>query len=228
MFFLSYQNSICQDSDKREIRLPIWTFHDDSVSIYGLSIGAFSGYDSTQYAVTNGLRIEIPGVGALPWVLMGNTSPIGNDDSLANKITRKDFVFSEIINGVNVSTGSWGKMNYNGLTISLIAQHGYITNGIAIAGLINSISKVNGLSIGGIILNESLHHNGLQLGLLGNSSIIMSGVQIGVVNGANTMKGIQFGLINKTYKSIGLQFGLWNKNEHRNFPLINWSFKMKK
>tara|TARA_R110002050_G_scaffold45957_1_gene108362 strand:+ start:203 stop:901 length:699 start_codon:yes stop_codon:yes gene_type:complete len=224
IIFLSYQNSLSQDTNKREIRFPIWTFHENNVAIYGISVGAFSGYDSTQNTVSNGLRIEIPGVGALPGILMGNSSPLRDGDTITKGIKRKDFVFSEIINGINISTGSWGKMNYNGLTISLVAQHGYLTNGIAISGLINSTNKVNGISIGGVILNEALHHNGLQIGLLGNSSIIMFGVQIGVQNEAKTLEGLQVGLFNRTYKSKGLQLGLWNINEHRKLPLINWSF----
>lgn len=218
-------SAVCQDSEHRSLRLPIWTFHEKNVNIYGVSLGAFSWYGNDRNTVANGLRIEVPGVGFL--TLLGNGSPVSHVDTITEGIRRQDFDFSEIINGVNISTGSWGELNYNGLTIGIAAQNGYVSHGIAIAGLWNSINKVNGISIGGLLLNESLQHNGIQIGGLGSSAILMNGIQIAVVNKAKTMKGLQIGVVNRTFKSTGIQIGLWNVNEHRKFPIINWSYGKK-
>ena len=223
--FLISQIALVQASEKRESRLPLWTFHEKNVSIYGLSIGGFSGYGFNRNTVTNGVRLEIPGIGFL--APLGNGSPVSDIDTIGHGIKRQDFVFSEIVNGINISTGSWGELNYNGLTIGLFAQNGYLANGLAVSGLWNSVNKVNGISFGGLLLNEALQHNGIQVGGLASSSIIMSGVQIGVLNEAKTMSGVQIGLINKTNKSRGFQFGLWNINERRRLPLINWNFRNK-
>lgn len=212
-----------QDINKRKLRLPIWTFHEKNVSIYGVSLGAFSWCDNNRNTVTNGIRIEAPGIGFL--TLLGNGSPMSDIDTITESIKRQDFKFSEVVNGLNVSSGSWGELNYNGITIALAGQNGFLTNGIAIAGLWNSINKVNGISIGGLLLNESLQLNGIQIAGMANGAIILTGLQIGVLNEAKTMKGVQIGLFNKTYKSKGLQIGIWNINEHRKFPIINWSFK---
>lgn len=219
------QLAIAQTPEKRELRLPLWTFHEKNVSIYGVSIGSFSWVGNNRNTVTNGIRVEVPGIGFL--APLGNGSPMSDIDTISQGLRRQDFDFSEIVNGVNLSTGSWGDLNYNGLTIGIIAQNGLIANGIALSGLWNSVNKVNGISVGGILLNESLQHNGVQIGGV-SSSIIMYGLQIGVLNQAKTMKGLQIGLINKTGKSSGLQLGLWNINEYRKLPLINWSFRNKK
>jgi|SRR5690554_4331264 len=223
--FLFPLTAVCQVCERRSLRLPIGTFHEKNVTIYGLSLGAFSWYANERNTVTNGLRIEVPGVGFL--TLLGNGSPVSHVDTITKGISRQDFDFSEIVNGINISTGSWGELNYNGLTIGVAAQNGYLANGIAIAGVWNSINKVNGMSIGGLLLNESLQHNGIQIGGLGNRSLLMNGVQIAFVNKAKTMNGLQIGLVNKSFKSTGIQIGLWNVNELRKFPIVNWSYSKK-
>lgn len=225
-FLLVGKTGFSQESEKRKLRLPIWTFHDKNVSIYGISVGAFSWTGNNRNTITNGLRIEVPGIGFL--TLLANGSPMSHIDTITKGIKRQDFEFSEIVNGINISSGSWGELNYNGLTLALAGQNGFLTNGVAIAGLWNSINKVNGVSIGGILLNETLHHNGIQIGGIANAAIIMKGLQIGIMNGAKSMDGIQIGLFNKTFKSKGLQIGLWNINEHRKLPILNWSFKKEK
>jgi len=211
-----------QESEKRKLRLPIWTFHDKNVSIFGISIGAYSTAIDYRNTVTNGLRIETPGLGFL--VLLGNGSPISHIDTITKGINRQDFNFSEIINGINISTGSLGSINYNGISLAFGGQTGELLNGLSISGLTSSINKVNGVSIGGLLVNETLQLNGIQISGA-NTCIIMSGIQIGIMNEAKNMKGVQVGLINKTFKSKGIQLGLWNVNEHRQFPIINWSFK---
>jgi hypothetical protein len=225
LFCLNTQIALSQDTNKRKFRAPIWTFHEKNTSIYGISVGAYSGFGAARNTVTNGIRLEVPGVGLL--LLIANGSPIDKVDTLTEGVKREDFNFSEIVNGINISTGSAGEINYNGISIAIISQNGYLTNGIAIASLTNSMNKVNGISIGGLLVNEALQHNGIQIGGA-NSAIIMSGIQISVVNEAKSMRGLQIGLINTTNDSRGFQFGLWNINEHRRLPLINWNFKKKK
>ncbi len=216
----SYQTAIAQNEEERSVKYPAWTFHDTNVTIYGISIGAWTGKD--RNTVTNGLRIELPGFGVL--IPAANGTNIYYTDTITEELGRDDFTFSEVVNGINISLGSWGDLNYNGITFGLIGQNGYVANGIAFSGLINSINLVNGISIGGVLVNEALQHNGIQIGGIANSSIIMYGLQIAVQNSAKTMKGIQIGLINHTYDSTGIQIGLWNTNEHRSLPFINWSF----
>ena len=220
------QIALSQETIKRKTRFPIWTFHESNVTINGISVGAFSWLGNDRNTVTNGIRLEVPGIGIM--ALAGNGSPISDIDTIPEGIKREDFEFSEIVNGINLSTGSWGEMNYNGVTLALVAQNGYLANGMAAAFVWNSINKVNGVSVGGFLANECLHHNGFQIGGFGNLSIIMYGMQLAVRNEAKTMRGVQIGLYNKTYNSKGVQFGLWNINEHRKLPIINWSFGKKK
>jgi len=199
------------------LRLPIWTFHTHNTTIYGVSIGAFSHTGSERFVRSNGIRLEIPGIGFLAPI--GNGSPITGIDTLKST----NFVFSEIINGINISTGSWGNINYNGVTIGLIAQYGNLNNGLALAGLWNSMNMSNGIQIS-ILLNETLQSNGMQFSL-SNGSLKMNGIQIGAVNSSHISNGIQIGLYNKSKETIGFQIGLWNVNEKRKLPILNCNFR---
>ncbi len=44
------------------VRFPVWTFHQDSVIIYGLAVGAIPNPD-TLHTRTHGIRIEALGEG---------------------------------------------------------------------------------------------------------------------------------------------------------------------
>jgi hypothetical protein len=212
-----------QESEKRKLRLPIWSFHEKNTSIYGVSLGAYSLVDNNRNTVSNGLRIELPGLGFIAW--MANGSIISDIDTITKGIKRQDFNFSETVNGINISSGSLGSINYNGISLALGSQSGELLNGLSISGMTSSMHKVNGICIGGILLNETLQLNGIQIGSVTNGAILMCGLQVGGYNEAKTMKGIQIGIVNKTYKSKGIQIGLWNINEHRKLPIINWNFK---
>ena len=192
-----------------------------NTTINGISLGAFPNLnENSRFVKTNGIRLEIPGFGFL--ALLGNGSPISRIDSVSVKFNRKDYKFDEIINGINISTGTVGKVNYNGITIAAIAQFGELNNGIALAGMWNAMNKSNGLQIS-LLANEALYCNGLQIAL-GNSAIIMNGSQIGGNNYAKEMFGLQIGILNKSKKTKGIQIGIWNINEKRKFPIINWNF----
>ncbi|MDO5656421.1 MAG: hypothetical protein Q4G27_09810 [Flavobacteriaceae bacterium] len=199
----------------------IWTFHTQNTSINGISIGAFPQLnEKDRFVKTNGIRLEIPGLGFI--APLGNGSPISRIDSVSGKFNRKYYQFDEIINGLNISTGTVGKVNYNGITIAAIAQFGELNNGIALAGIWNAMDKSNGIQISALA-NEALYSSGAQISFA-NSAIIMNGLQIGANNFANEMHGIQIGLLNKSKKSKGIQIGIWNINEKRKFPMFNWNF----
>lgn len=213
-------NVFCQEYNVKRKYL-IWTFHTQNTTINGISLGAFPQLnDKDRFVKTNGIRLEIPGFGFL--APLGNGSPISRIDSVSGKFNRKNYKFDEIINGINISSGTVGKVNYNGITIAAIAQFGELNNGIALAGLWNAMDKSNGIQISGLA-NEALYSSGVQISLA-NSAIVMNGMQIGGNNSTNEMCGIQIGILNKSKKTKGIQLGLWNINEKRKFPIFNWNF----
>ncbi|WP_338393792.1 LA_2272 family surface repeat-containing protein [Fulvitalea axinellae] len=151
---------------------------------------------------TNGLRLEIPGIGFLSF--MGNGFP-----NATSPFELNNYSYSEVMNGLNISTGSWCDCNYNGLTIGIVGQYGKLGNGFSLAGGWNIIDK----------------QNGLQLATIANSSYYMNGVQISAFNFAHDGIGVQIGILNNSKKFKGLQLGLWNVNQKRKLPLINWNFE---
>lgn len=180
----------------------IGTFHTSNTEINGFSFGFISTMADERNVKTNGLRLEIPGVGFVSF--MGNGFP-----NAEKPFDLKNYTFSEVMNGLNISTGSWCNCNFNGLTIAIVGQYGKLGNGLSLAGGWNIIDKQNGLQISG----------------LANSSFYMNGVQIAPFNYAHDGKGVQIGLSNKAINFRGVQIGLWNKNQKRSLPLINWNFR---
>jgi hypothetical protein len=222
-----YPTSSSQEPEEvRKLRLPLWSFHAHNTNIYGVSVGAFSYEDDYRNTISNGVRLELPGVGMFALTGFMNPPPSAGVDSLRRGFKRSDFEFSEIINGINISTGSWGDMNYNGLTLALVAQHGNLCNGVSFVGLFSSLDKANGLATG-LAVNNVLQMNGLQVSLFVNRSILMSGCQISAYNVAKNSRGVQIGIVNETEDSKGIQIGLVNINEYRTLPLINWNFRKK-
>ena len=186
------------------------TFHTQNTTINGISVGAFPQFNNKERFVrTNGIRLEIPGIGLLGF--MANASLIREEKT------------DEIVNGLNISTGTMGNISFNGITLALVTQSGTENNGIAIAGLWNGMDKSNGIQISGL-LNEATYSNGIQIAI-SNSTGFMSGLQIGGFNYANEkMVGLQIGVFNKSKNTKGIQLGLWNINEKRKSPIINWNF----
>jgi hypothetical protein len=120
------------------------TFHTENKIFNGLSFGFASTMADDRNVKTNGLRLEIPGIGFLSF--MGNGFPNAKEPfDLTNHR------FSEVINGLNISTGSWCDCNYNGLTIAAVGQYGKLGQGFSLAGGWNIIDKQNGLQIALII-----------------------------------------------------------------------------
>ena len=222
IFIILFSIKISSQEYNKKTRYLIGTFHTQNTTINGIAFGAFPQFnDKNRFVKTNGIRLEIPVIGILAPI--GNGSPISRIDSISGKFNRKEYKFDEIINGINISTGTVGDLSFNGITIGAIAQFGVMNNGIAIAGVWNAMDKSNGIQISGL-LNETLYSNGIQISIQ-NSSIIMNGLQIGGFNYGKEMYGIQIGIFNKSKKTKGIQIGIWNVNEKRKFPLINWNFK---
>lgn len=180
----------------------VGTFHTSNVVYNGLSFGFASTMADRRNVKTNGLRLEIPGVGIVSF--MGNGFP-----NATEPFDLTDFKYSEVINGVNLSTGSWCDCNYNGWTIAAVGQYGKLGNGLSLAGGWNMIDK----------------QNGVQLSIITNSSYYMSGVQISAFNFIHTGKGLQIGVLNRSKNFKGIQLGLWNVNQKRSLPIINWNFE---
>lgn len=209
--------------DDRKNYFPIWTFHDDSLNIHGISIGLWSFPGSQRSTNTNGIKLELIGIGiGTPLV---PTSPIVESDSAFIKLSQEPF--SERISGLNLSAlGSGCHCLTNGLTAGLIGQIHFQVNGISTSLMTNFIQKQNGLMAA--MYNDAYYLNGLQVGVRNNGSKT-KGVQIGLLdNRARKMKGLQIGLFNNSENFFGLQIGLWNVNQKRKLPLINWNFKKAK
>lgn len=206
--------------DKRKNYFPIWTFHKDSINIRGISVGLWSLDNEPRFTNTNGIKIELIGVGIVIPLLPKN--PIVETDSAF--ISLKQEPLSERINGLNLSAlGSICHCLTNGLTAGFIGQIHFQVNGISTSFLMNFTQKHNGVMIAA--LNGTYYMNGLQVGF-SNNGYKTNGLQIGFLdNNADEMKGVQIGLFNKSKKINGLQIGIWNVNQKRKLPLINWNFK---
>ncbi|WP_100616345.1 LA_2272 family surface repeat-containing protein [Confluentibacter citreus] len=193
IIFLISIKVLCQDFNEKT-RYLFGTFHTQNTTINGISVGAFPEFnEKKRFVRTNGIRLEIPGLGLVG--LLANGSLIRKEET------------DEIINGLNISGGTMGNVSFNGITLALLVQSGTENNGIAIAGLWNGIDKSNGIQIA-VLLNEATYSNGIQIALS---------------NSTEYMTGIQIGLLNKSKKTKGIQLGLWNINEKRKLPIINWN-----
>lgn len=180
----------------------IGTFHTENTMINSVSFGLYSGMNNNRNVITNGFRLEVPGIGLLSF--MGNGFP-----NATKPFDLTNYKYSEVINGLNLSTGSWCDCSYSGLTIGLVGQYGKLGRGVSLAGGWNIIDK----------------QNGLQLAVITNSSYYMHGVQISAFNYAHNGTGVQMGIFNKARNLKGIQLGLWNVNHKRKLPLFNWSFE---
>ncbi|MGE7775170.1 hypothetical protein ACQKLP_10625 [Chitinophaga sp. NPDC101104] len=199
LFILSFLPSQAQH---KKLRLPLWTFHQSNVNIYGIGLGWLPIYETVN-TTTNGLRLEAPGPGLFiafmphaPWdTAFVSPKPIPAD-SLPEKV-----------NGINLS--ALGSMTYrvNGISLGLIGQ-------------VNT--RVNGISFSAINVTEK--HNGIQLGVVSITKN-MCGIQLSFNAISDQVRGVQIGLLTSSSNTRGLQFGLWNVNEKRKLPILNWNFR---
>ncbi|UPQ80694.1 hypothetical protein M0M57_07595 [Flavobacterium azooxidireducens] len=219
LFFILTISSYGQ-VDKKKNYFPIWSFHKDSINIHGISVGLWSFNSEPRHTNTNGIKIELIGVGlGIPLI---PRSPIVKTDSLFIKLKKEPL--SERINGLNLSaSGSVCHCLTNGLTAGYIGQIHFQVNGISTSLFMNFTQKHNGVMAA--FFNDAYYMNGLQVGFI-NNGYKTKGLQIGMFgNNTSEMKGLQIGLYNKSKKLKGLQIGLWNVNQKRKFPIINWNFK---
>ena len=217
MYFICY-TSFAQN----KTRFLVWTFHDDSTTIKGLSVGFNQSFNIAQVKV-NGINFELLGLGIIAPLMP--QSPIHADSSTLKKEFLSDTVAMQI-NGVTISPlGSMCDCNINGLNVNGMASNANITNGLSITFFANFAQIANGVQLA-VIGNDSAFMSGLQCSFLTNSSqSISKGVQIALFNVATIHNGFQIGVLNRAEHLHGLQFGLWNKNQKRSLPIINWNFK---
>jgi len=206
--------SIAVYSQERKLRGPIWTFNQPHVDVFGISlgIGPKEIFRDTTLSRTFGVRIDLNVLGLLSPLLP--KSPLGMSSSDQPQ---------EVINGINISTGSFD-ISTNGLSLGLLMQYHYRSNGVSIAGLTNVSEIQNGIAISALG-NDIDTLRGVSVGFI-NDAFNVAGIQIG---GANDIKtkgvGIQIGVFNKATNFKGIQLGLWNENDKRSLPILNWNFK---
>jgi hypothetical protein len=164
-------------SQIRENHFPAATFHQSNAKITGISFGIFTGLsENDTNVITNGLRLELVGTGLL--LPLAPHGPVYKDENL---IPLKDVMFTEKINGLNLSgSGTIGDdCIVNGLTVGAIGQCLYATNGISISILCIVVEKQNGLQLS--MFNDVHKGNGMQMGI-GNSAVYYKGVQLGLLS----------------------------------------------
>ncbi|WP_299670210.1 hypothetical protein [uncultured Polaribacter sp.] len=236
IFVLISVESVCQ-IQKQKINFPIGFYTKENVNIFGLSLGLRSKILEKK-SKTFGLRLEPFGSGMF---ILFASNTYSFPDYQKNFGNKEIDIPNEIINGINLSTGTITYANVNGISISSGIQ---------------ALRKVNGISFA--FSNSSFEHIGIQLGLFGSSAYKMTGLslsamnsdikngqgvqisgfnnttnfiglQIGIWNGIenknNIFKGLQIGLQNNAGNLKGIQIGLWNKNSKRSLPFLNWNFK---
>lgn len=220
ILFLSLNNNALGQAKLHKSHFPIWTFHQDSIDINGLSVGILTYNDKPMLTNTNGIKFELIGMGIIFPLIP--RSPIVENDSSFVKLKLEPL--SERINGFNLSTtGTSCHCLTNGVNAGLIGQINYQVNGISVSvvGILNQ--KHNGIMASWF--NEAYYINGLQVGLT-NLGQKAKGLQIGILNNkSKDLKGVQISLFNKADKLRGIQVGLWNVNDKRKLPFINWNFK---
>ncbi len=223
LLFLGFAASTYGQTDKRQHYFPVWTFHQDNVTIHGVSLGLWSfEREEPRRTHTNGIKYELIGIG-LGMPLVGASSLVSESDSAF--MVLKEKTLSERINGLSLSTtGTVCHCLTNGVTVGLVGQINFEVNGISASLVMNVTEKHSGV-MATMLSNEAYYMNGLQIGLF-NTGVKTRGVQIGATNRApKVMKGVQLGIFNKTGRLKGVQLGLWNVNQKRKLPIINWNFK---
>jgi hypothetical protein len=204
-FTLLSANIFCQNY------FPIWTFHQKNINIHGISVGFFSTAISERNTNTNGIRLELIGLGMFTALIPS----FPEFDTLPP---------SERINGLSLSaSGTICDCYTNGVSAGFVGQINRQVNGISLSAMMNIAKKQNGVMIA--TANYTEITNGLQLGLTNGSSKI-NGVQIAMtINESEEMRGLQIGVVNKSENFRGIQIGIWNVNQKRKLPIVNWNFK---
>ncbi len=223
LFFLllitSFYGLNQEDSITRKNYLPIWSFHQKNANIHGLSVGLATLPFKPINTNTNGIKVELFGLGILMY-LYGQT-PVIHNDSLSKILISE--LHSERINGIAIAPlGSTCDCNLNGIALGALGNSYLRINGLGIATY-SATQVLNGVQIAAF--NDVFDSKGLQIGLIFNSNSHVQGLMVGGINLSEEFKGVQIGIVNSSKKTKGIQIGLWNINERRRFPFINWNFK---
>ena len=205
---------LATQAQSRKFKTPIWTTHSKNTDIAGVSIGTFpkSIFTDSTLTRTFGVRLEIPGPGIL--LPLMPKSPLSTSlTEFENKLGSEP---SEIVYGINLSSGSTAETQVNGISGAFIGQYFIKMNGVAIAGIGNIIEKQNGMALS-ILGNDSYVMNGLSGGFIGNHTQTLNGAQIGGFNVSEFTNGIQIGIQNNNNKNQnltnGAQIGVLNYTE---------------
>lgn len=194
---------------------PVGTYHQNNHRINGISAGFFTPLNKYNY--TNGIKIEMPGVGLL--LLLAPSSPISTDPEAYRSVMSQPP--KSIVNGICLSAlGTFCDGVTNGLSLGYAAQLNRTVNGLSAALAINYAEKHNGLQAA-VIFSSVYTLNGVQLSSQ-NRAVHAKGLQAGIVNVSKRHAGVQLGIYNKAQYHKGLQIGCWNVNQKRRLPLINW------
>jgi len=214
-------------TEHKKLRGPVWITHDDNTDIVGLSLGAYPRNilnDSIGTVRTFGLRVEVFPLS--PLYFLFPSSPVSSNDK--EYISKLQGSVTQQIYGINISTGTYERIDAYGISVSGITHYSRKNNGIALSGVTNNIERLNGIAISsygnsiykgnGLIIagvgNNVKHFKGVAVGLFGNSIYKGKGLLIGggVENTAQYFSGIQIGIENYILeKGIGLQIGVFNK-----------------
>lgn len=209
------------DAQKKKTYAPAWTHHQDSINIYGLSVGVSGLLKTPENTNTYGLRLSAIGEGI--FIFMLPESPVIDLDDTANHKYRSGKVTSESITGINLSaSGTMCRCNINGISTGFLGHVSDTVYGISAVIFQNYVQVQNGIQFA--LITEAYKIRGIQLGLM-NSNIHATGIQLGGYNKNKHTKGLQLGGVNKSKHTRGVQIGLWNVNERRKLPLINWNFR---
>ena len=225
LFLCILFSSYAQSEVKHRHYFPIWTYHQDNITVNGLSLGLYTYDFHTRNTNTNGIKLELIGMG---WAVMFIYPPVRSNTYPPDMHGYDAINFSERVNGFYISgTGNICDCLINGISLGTIGQKNSKINGLSASVLFNYSEAHNGIQLSGMSNSTSVMR-GIQMTILQNEINEGAGLQLAIINHANTkFTGIQIGLFNRSQNFRGIQIGLWNVNQDRSMPFINWNFKKK-
>lgn len=213
--------TVCNSQNK--VKYPVWSFHDDSTTICGISAGL--NMNGAKEVTVHGVNLEVLGLGGISFMLPRVPNAL---DSM--EYAKAMGLPAQVqVNGVNVSPfGTLFSCDVNGINAGFVGTYISKMNGLSITAMQGFSDRVNGVQVVGCI-NVVSQLNGAQLCIYFNvSNIESNGLQLAAANFAKRHNGVQIGAFNKAADLRGFQFGIWNVNGRRKLPLVNWQFKAKK
>jgi hypothetical protein len=193
-----------------------WCLPSEIEEVNGVSF-SFLGCLREERCISNGIRLEFPGLG---FIIPLAPSPMVEDEKGYSLIMSKPI--DKKIRGLNISmTGTWTHGDITGLSLGGLCQVSRQSDGLFLSLINNKAVDLRGMQVA-LYGNSAGHANGIQLALTGNTALSLQGLQIGVWNKANNSGGIQIGFVNVREISSGFQIGIININKERLLPFFNW------